>query len=160
FSKWVFACPEHHATTTGPVARPDAYTPLFLSADQYRMVDRLAEMIIPADDTPGAKQAGGPEFIDFMLANRGPVSTAREIRSTADGIAAGADAQSRFVSGLEWMNARCQSEFGRQFMQCTGEQQNGLLEELAYKSKFTPATESGRAFFQMVRDYTVVGYYT
>jgi Gluconate 2-dehydrogenase subunit 3 len=35
-----------------------------------------------------------------------------------------------------------------------------MLEELAYKAKFKPATESGREFFQMMRDYTVVGYYT
>jgi len=45
-------------------------------------------------------------------------------------------------------------------MECTSEQQNGLLEELAYKSKFTPTTESGREFFRFLRDYTVVGYYT
>jgi hypothetical protein len=58
------------------------------------------------------------------------------------------------------MNARSYSEFGREFMDCTPEQQDALLEELAYKAKFKPATESGRAFFQMMRDYTVVGYYT
>jgi hypothetical protein len=45
-------------------------------------------------------------------------------------------------------------------MDCTAEQQNTLLEELAYKAKFKPATESGRSFFQFIRDHTVVGYYT
>jgi hypothetical protein len=45
-------------------------------------------------------------------------------------------------------------------MQCAPEEQNNLLEELAYKDKFKPTTEAGRAFFQMMRDYTVVGYYT
>jgi gluconate 2-dehydrogenase subunit 3-like protein len=160
FSKWAFACSEQHTATAAQPARPAAYTPLFFAADQYRMVEHLAALIIPDDDTPGAKQAGVPEFIDFMLANRVPVSTSRDIRSTADAIAAGDAAQSRFVFGLEWMNARCQSEFARPFMRCTAEQQNSVLEELAYKSKFTPATEAGRAFFQMVRDYTVVGYYT
>jgi hypothetical protein len=160
FSRWAFACPQQHGATTSPAARPDSYTPLFLSADQYRMVEHLAELIIPEDDTPGAKQVGVPEFIDFMLANRVPLSTGREIRSTADAIEAGTDAQNRFVFGLEWIDARCQSEFARPFMQCTAEQQNGLLEELAYKSKFAPTTGAGRAFFQMMRDYTVVGYYT
>lgn len=124
------------------------------------MVERLAEMIIPEDDTPGAKQAGVAEFIDFMVANRVPVASSREIRSTADAIAAGNDAQSRFLAGLDWMNARTRSEFGREFMECTPEQQNNLLEEIAYKAKFRPTTESGRAFFQMMREYTVVGYYT
>jgi hypothetical protein len=39
-------------------------------------------------------------------------------------------------------------------------QQTVLLEELAYKSKYTSTTERGREFFQLLRDYTVVGYYT
>ncbi len=124
------------------------------------MVEQLAEIIIPEDDTPGARQAGVAEFIDFMVANRVPVSTSMEIRSTDEAIAAGSEAQSRFVAGLGWINARSQSLFSREFMQCTPQEQNSLLEELAYKEKFKPTTESGRAFFQMMRDYTVVGYYT
>jgi gluconate 2-dehydrogenase subunit 3-like protein len=160
FSKWVFACPQDHGADANPTARADQYKPLFLTPDQYRMVEHLAEMIIPEDETPGAKQAGVPEFIDFMLANRVQVSGWREIRSTADALQAGNDAQARFIAGLDWMNARCQSEFKHPFMECTPEQQNSLLEELAYKAKFAPSTGSGRAFFHMMRDYTVVGYYT
>ena len=124
------------------------------------MVEHLAEMIIPEDDSPGAKKAGVAEFIDFMAANRVPVSTSRDIRSTEDAIEAGNEAQNRFLSGLDWMNARSHSEFGKEFMDSTTEQQHALLEELAYKAKFKPTTESGRAFFQLMRDYTVVGYYT
>ena len=45
-------------------------------------------------------------------------------------------------------------------MDCSAEHQNRLLEELAYKAKYTPTTEAGREFFQLMRDYTVVGYYT
>jgi hypothetical protein len=45
-------------------------------------------------------------------------------------------------------------------MDCSPEQQNTLLEELAYKAKYKPLTESGREFFELMRDYTVVGYYT
>lgn len=117
-------------------------------------------MIIPADDTAGATQAGVAEFIDFMVANRVPVSGSRESRSTDDAIEQGRQAQNRFVAGLNWINARSQSAYRHEFLDCTAEQQNSLLEELAYRAKFTPGTESGRAFFQMMRDYTVVGYYT
>ena len=123
-------------------------------------MEHIAEMIIPQDDTPGAKQAGVAEFIDFMVANRVPASTSREVRSTEDAIQIGNAAQNRFLAGADWMNAHCHSEFGRAFMDCSSEQQSTLLEELAYKTKFKPATESGRTFFAMVRDYTVVGYYT
>jgi len=124
------------------------------------MVERLAEMIIPADETPGAKEAGVVEFIDFMVANKVPVSTSYDIRSSEDAIHAGARAQEQFISGLGWLNARSKSEFGNKFLDCSAEQQNRLLEELAYKAKYTPATESGREFFHLMRDYTVIGYYT
>ena len=159
FSQWVFACPQGHPQSS-PHVPPTSYKPLFFSPQQYKMVEHLAEMIIPEDETPGAKQAGVAEFIDFMVANRVAVSTSREIRSTDDAIAAGNEAQTRFLAGLEWMNARSRWEFKQDFMDLTREPQNSLLEELAYKAKFTPTTESGRAFFQMIRDYTVVGYYT
>jgi gluconate 2-dehydrogenase gamma chain len=159
FSRWSFACPKDHPQATPPVAA-NSYQPLFFSPEQFHMIEHLAETIIPEDETPGAKTAGVAEFIDFMVANRVPVSTSRDIRSTAEAIAAGEDAQVRFTAGLDWMNARCKSEFKRTFMECTPQEQNSLLEELAYKGKFKPTTEGGRAFFEMLRDYTVVGYYT
>jgi hypothetical protein len=160
FSRWAFACAQDHTQSTTSQVASDSYKPLFFSPQHYRMVGHIAEMIIPEDDTPGAKQAGVAEFIDFMVANRVPVSASRDVRSTQDAIEMGNEAQNRFLAGLDWMNARSKSEFGREFMDCTPEQQNSLMEELAYKAKFKPTTESGRAFFQLMRDYTVVGYYT
>lgn len=163
FNKWAFACAQSHVheavvAATPPVA--GAYKPLFFTSQQYQMIEHLAEMILPSDDTPGAKEAGVAEFIDFMVANRVPVSARRDVRCTQDATELGNEAQNRFVSGLDWMNARSKSEFGHAFMECPPEQQKSLLEELAYKAKFKPTTESGRQFFQLLRDYTVVGYYT
>jgi hypothetical protein len=158
FSKWGFAC--GHIGNAALSIRPASYHPQFFSVPEYAMVERLADIIIPSDGTPGAKEAGVAEFIDFMVANRVPVSASHDIRSTADAIEIGNETQNRFISGLDWINARCHSEFGHLFMDCTPEQQNSLLEELAYKAKFKPTTESGRAFFQLMREYTVVGYYT
>ena len=133
FSKWAFACPQDHPKVSSQVGAA-SYKPLFFSPQQYQMVEHLAEMIIPEDDSPGAKQAGVAEFIDFMVANRAPVSTSRDIRSTDDAIAAGNEAQNRFRAGLDWIDARSHSEFKRQFLDCTPEQQNSLVEELAYKA--------------------------
>jgi len=56
FSKWAFACaPAHgHApVAAASQAVPSPYKPLFFSPQHYEMVEHLAEMIIPADDTPG-----------------------------------------------------------------------------------------------------------
>ena len=162
FSKWAFACAQNHQHAAGSVAQTSAgpYKPLFFSPQQYRMVEHLAEIIIPADDAPGAKEAGVAEFIDFMVANRVPVIAQRDVRSTEDAIQMGTEAQNQFVSGLDWMNARSTSEFGHDFLDCSPEQQQSLLEELAYKAKFKPTTEGGREFFRLMRSYTVVGYYT
>ena len=163
FNKWAFACTQGHVNeAVAAPARPSAgpYKALFFTPQQFQMIEHLAEMILPGDDTPGAKEAGVAEFIDFMVANRVPVSAKREVRSTEDAVELGNEAQNRFLSGLDWMNARSKSEFGHEFMDCSSEQQKSLLEELAYKAKFKPTTESGRQFFQFMRDYTVVGYYT
>jgi hypothetical protein len=141
-------------------AASGAYQPLFFSHAHYATVERLTEMMIPADDTPGAKEAGVAEFIDFMVANRVPISTSEDLRTVEETLRQGSAAQARFAEGLNWMNAHCKAEFGQEFLNCAAEQQNELLEELAYKAKFRSGTEAGREFFQFVRDYTVVGYYT
>jgi gluconate 2-dehydrogenase gamma chain len=160
FSTWAFACAGEHDSMPAPQTASGAYKPMFFSPQQYAMLEHLAEMIIPEDDTAGAKKAGVAEFIDFMVANRAPVSYSRDVRSTQDAIEMGLEAQNRWVAGLDWINARSHSEFGHPFMESTSDQQIGLLKELAYKDRYKPTTEGGRAFFQFVRDYTVVGFYT
>ncbi len=158
FSQWAFACPQDHPQSTSSRAGSDPYKPLFFSPRHYQMVEHLAEMIIPEDDTPGAKDAGVAEFIDFMVANRVPVSSSRDVRSADDAMEAGNEAQNRFVAGLDWLDARSHSEFVQAFMDCMPEQQNRLLEELAYNAKLKPTTESSHAFCDMERAYTCVGY--
>src|SRR6266480_3394549 len=82
FSKWAFACSQNHLHKPAaaiPQAATATYKPLFFSDRDFLMVEHLTEIIIPPDDTPGAKEAGVAEFIDFMVANRVPVSSRREI---------------------------------------------------------------------------------
>src|SRR5580658_949353 len=67
FSKWGFAC--GHIGNAALQIKPTAYRPQFFTAAEYAMVERLAEIIIPSDRTPGAKEAGVAEFIDFMVAS-------------------------------------------------------------------------------------------
>ncbi len=167
FQRWVFAC--SRPSRTGLLALKDAYKPLFFSPEQFRMVEHLTEMIIPSDESPGAKEAGVAEFVDFMLANRvsvydsdsyQPTWQDRYARTTEGALRIGAELQRQFLLGLSWLNARSKSQIGHEFMDCSGEQQNSLLEELAYPEKYQTGTETGREFFQLARDYTVVGYYT
>src|ERR1700736_937089 len=129
FSKWAFACAQdhvHRAVGGTPQATPGPYKPLFFSPQHYRMVEHLAEMIIPADDTPGAKQAGVAEFVDFMLANRVAVSAPYDAQTSEELIRLGSEAQEKFITGLAWINAHSNSEFGHTFLDCTAEQQGKL----------------------------------
>ena len=39
-------------------------------------------------------------------------------------------------------------------------EQIALLEPLAYKDRHRPGDEEGHAFFKLIREYTVMGFYT
>lgn len=125
------------------------YRPRFFSASQYRSVEVLADLILPATQDgaatsadklqPGAKEAGAAEFIDFMVFSD-------------------ASLQSPFRDGLGWLDHA--SAPAASFADLTPAEQNAILERLAYKAKRRPGEEAGQQFFQLFRRYTVMGYYT
>ena len=139
FSKWGFAC--GHIGKAALQIRPAVYRPQFFTAAEYAAVERLAEIIIPSDATPGAKEAGVAEFIDFMVASD-------------------PEAQYGFRTGLTWLNAHAEQATGKRFVELTPEQQTSLLEPLGFKDKARPGEEDGARFFRTVREYTVTGFYT
>ncbi|MGA2743080.1 MAG: gluconate 2-dehydrogenase subunit 3 family protein [Candidatus Sulfotelmatobacter sp.] len=139
FSKWGFAC--GHVGNAALQIKPAEYRPQFFTAAEYAMVERLAEIIIPSDTSPGAKEAGASEFIDFMVASNPEV-------------------QYPFRMGLGWLNAHAEDLDGKRFTELTPEQQTSLLEPLGFKDKARPGEEPGREFFAMMREYTVTGFYT
>ena len=142
FSRWVFAA-EHQHTTAAPVQpRPANYKPLFFSAAEYQTLEVLTEMIIPADESPGAKDAGVSEFIDFMAAH-GEEEIQRSMRD-----------------GFRWLDARAKRTHGDFFVKLSPEQQIAILKKVAYRDEGEPEDAQGQQFFQLVRRYTVMGYYT
>jgi hypothetical protein len=48
----------------GPATPSRVVRASFLTRDEYALVGILAALIIPADDSPGAVEAGVSEFID------------------------------------------------------------------------------------------------
>jgi gluconate 2-dehydrogenase gamma chain len=139
FRKWSFAC--GHVSAAVSQIKPATYQPLFFSASGYATIEVLADLIIPSDDTPGASDAGVSEFIDLMVS--------REVAL-----------QPRFRSGLSWLDAHSKAHAGGMFLNLSPSQRISLLESLAYKKKFRPGDEEGREFFALVREYTVMGFYT
>jgi len=141
FRRWTFAC-EHGQQDKAESSPADGpYQPRFCSPDEHALVERLAELIIPADDTPGAREAGASEFIDFWVWSD-------------------PSQQQAFRYGLGWISAHGIRLYGKPFLQLSAEQQQDVLGHLAYKAQFRPGEEDGREFFKLMRRLTVMGFYT
>ncbi len=127
---------------TRQVEKP--WSPQTLTPEQDALVSTIAEMIVPATDTPGAKAAHVNEFIDLILTEWYP-----------------AEERARFMSGLSELATRFQQAHGKRFQDGTPEQQVALLAELdneAIAARKRWAKEI--PFFGMMKELTLVGYYT
>lgn len=131
-----------------------------LNAQQNTTVIAIAEMIIPATDTPGAREARVIEFIDLILTDW---CTGDDCR--------------RFLQGLADTDERSRKMFGKEFVSCNPQQQTQLLtaldEELTElreangeeRRHASPAVRDAetpvqRNFFYMMKRLTLIGYYT
>src|SRR3989442_6242238 len=128
FRLWAFAC-NHEAHKEETVKRESGpYQPQFFSPEEYATIERLAELIIPNDGQPGAREAGVAEFIDFMVASSADVGTSSyqppasnrpvsdhsrvpEALSSRQGI------QYRFRYGVSWIEACARRLYGHPFVQ-------------------------------------------
>ena len=139
FARWV--CSPQHAEHPVDESRPHTYQPQFFTPTEFAVLDQLSEIIIPKDESPGAREAGVAEFIDFMVASD-------------------PELQWPFRYGLDWLNARATALYGKAFSALSEDQQAALLRPLAYR-EFDGGTDAdGRRFFVLMRRYTVMGYYT
>jgi gluconate 2-dehydrogenase gamma chain len=160
FCKWTFACNHPDPAAYADEPRATIYRPLFFNNEEYATVECLTELIIPDDESPGAQQAGVIEFIDFMVANGADLQTNRGAWRPPDPVSQGYGVQSRFRYGIGWIDAHAQRLYGKPFRHCASAEQRDLLDHLAYKDRYRLGEDDGRAFFQMVREYTVAGFYT
>ena len=113
-----------------------------LNADERLIVDALAEGILPATDTPGARAAKVPEFIallfhEWMLA----------------------DEQRTFRTGLATLDAECTHSLGRPFADCAQAEQLMLLEQWDRAASQAPPG-SQPPFFRRFKNLVVTAYYT
>ena len=124
------------------------YEPRALSPEQFRTVDQIAEMIIPATDTPGASVAGVPAFIDSMLVDFYPE---RE--------------RSWFLEGLAEVDAAAMSLVGHTFAEASAAERHQVLTVLDRRAYGSPSDERDDdrdrpAFMRLMKELTVAGYYT
>ena len=137
FSRWICAAgSDDHVQP-----RPATYQPQFFTPAEYKVIDQATELIIPNDGTPGARDAGVSEFVDFMVWHD-------------------EDIQYAFRTGVAWLDAFATENFGAEFVRLNTEQQATLLRRLAYREHQSQAEMQGQEFFKLLRQYTVMGYYT
>jgi len=127
---------------------------------QNETVTTIAEMIIPATDTPGAKGAKVNEFIDLLLTEWYEPAETKE-----------------FLAGLADVDERSKKKFSAAFVDCTPAQQTELLKQLdaeamdfaakqkqaVTKSSISPLQQTTPApsnFFYTMKKLTLTGYYT
>ena len=142
--------PDIHATNpandtpapTGP------YKYKAFDAHQWRTVQLLCDLIIPADERSGsATQAGVPEFIDDWL----------RFRTEQDG---NDNLSAQILGGLMWLDRESLAHSQKAFADATTAQQKELLERIAWPAKAAAVDHTGVRFFNQFRDLTVSGFFS
>jgi gluconate 2-dehydrogenase subunit 3-like protein len=71
FPAWLRGAAHQHLERLDAPPEPPLlrdYQPRFFAADDFEALQAFTEILIPTDDTPGARDARCAEFIDFVLA--------------------------------------------------------------------------------------------
>jgi hypothetical protein len=138
--------PDEPLTTTSPL----------LGSDERATLDAAVDRILPATATPGALEAGVPDFVEFVL---------------AEGM--GDAGRQRFRDGLARLDADARGAHGAAFAALPPEARDGLLtaveqremqERAAAAPGAAPELFSGlrddKPFFATLKELTVVGFFT
>lgn len=128
------------AARAASIVKP--FVPKFFTATEFRLVQVLADIVIPKDERSGsATDAGVPEFMDFMMIDQ----PARQVAMRG---------------GLAWLDVECQKRFDQTFLNCTDAERTAVLDDIAWPSKAKPEFTHGVAFFTNFRDLTASGFWT
>ncbi|MBX2897111.1 MAG: gluconate 2-dehydrogenase subunit 3 family protein [Cyclobacteriaceae bacterium] len=130
----------------GCKAMPElTYTPSFFTEDQARVISELAQTIIPKTDTPGAKEAGVPGFIDQIL---------KECYKKED--------QDKFITGLTEFEAAAKAAHGDSFIYLDPEKQLAFVKaqnEAAVNAVKADPSQP-RPFILSAKELTLLGFFT
>lgn len=114
--------------------------------DHIDLLDEIGETILPAGNTPGAKDARIGEFMAIMV---------RDCYTPED--------QEVFLKGLETLDEICKNEHDRVFIKCDMTQRTAVLnvldkEQHIYTTNKKP--EDPNHFFRMIKELTILGFFT
>ena len=114
----------------------------FFTPGEMAVITRLCDIILPAEGTsPSAVQVGVPAFIEFIAKDM-PYQ------------------QVPLRGGIMWLENYSRKLFGKSFVAITPANQMTIVDAIAYPELATPAVSAGVAFFNLMRDLTLTGFYT
>ena len=125
------------------------WQPVFLSKEQGALVAEVAEIMIPRTDTPGAKEAGVPAFIDVIL---------KDAYEEED--------RQRYVSGLKAFDDAAHTAHGKGFVELPKSQQVELVRKFHDEAVATELADEKRQpylrrpFVLMTKELTLLGFFT
>ena len=116
------------------------------SPDDVAYLDEIAETIIPATDTPGAKAAKVGAFMTVMV---------KDCYEEND--------QKTFREGMDKINSAAEKKFDKEFMQITPQQRHELLVALDNEQKDynkNKKKDNPNHYFRLMKELTLLGYFT
>ncbi len=143
----IVSAPAIMGVLKGCTSRPGIdWKPVFLTPEQATLVSEVSEIIIPATDTPGAKDVGVPSFVDQML---------NEVYSVED--------QKRFTDGLLAFDEEAKKTYGDTFVDLDAEQQKEFVKkthDAAIEAERNTNPAPPRPFILSMKELTMLGYFT
>jgi len=132
----------HHMTAMAQAIAGGAYTPVTFTAQDYRTLERLTDLIIPVENgAPGALAAGAAAWIDMISSENEKLKAI-------------------YGTGFAWLDGAMKARGATDFVTATTAQQTELLDLIAYRRNQSPELGPGIEFFAWVRRLTVDAFYT
>ncbi len=122
--------------------KPD-WTPDFFDIDQAKLITELSEIIIPATDTPGARDVGVPKFIESII---------RDVYSEENRI--------YFLRGMTAFSAQAEKEYGKVFTDMNADQRTEFVKKLNDDAIINSDNYDKTPFILTVKELTVGGFCT
>ena len=114
------------------------YTPQFFTREEFGILDCFTAILIPSDETPGAREAHVPAFIDFV------VNAAAEYEP---------EVQKEWRDALRWLQ-------DQGFGQMSEEAQTLLITDMSAPESTPTKSHAGYEVYRLIKDMTVHAFYT
>ena len=114
----------------------------FFTVEELLTITVLADIIIPRDEISGsASDAKVADFIEFIVKDK-------------------PEHQVPMRGGLRWLELQSLKRFNQLFTKLSETQQLEIVDDIAYPNKANPMMKQGVAFFTLMRNLTMSGFYT